>query len=127
MAEAAQIERVKAPNWDMTPYFPEFNGAEYRSFREDLDIDVGELQAEIDDLGAIEASNLEPWAALLQRLEQVGVRTTHLGSYLGCLSAANSIVPRRPVQTASSRRGPRRARSGRGRPPSARRHSPVRA
>ena len=34
------------PDWDMTPYFPEFDGSAYRDFRASLTTDVADLQAE---------------------------------------------------------------------------------
>jgi oligoendopeptidase F len=78
------------PDWDMTPYFDEFDGASYRQFRQDLDRDVESLAREADALGAPEAGTFPAWVALLTKLENVSSRAGHLAGYLGCLSAADA-------------------------------------
>ncbi|MFP6665541.1 MAG: M3 family oligoendopeptidase [Deltaproteobacteria bacterium] len=77
-------------DWDMTSYFPEHGGGVYRAFREELVADVAELRRALPGLGAIDAEGLERWEAWLLRLEDVAARNRHLGSYLGCLSAADA-------------------------------------
>ncbi len=77
-------------NWDMTPYFDAFDGDAYRSFRDRLKEDFSSLHREIDQLGDLALDNVEAWAEVLLRVEQVAARATHLGSYLGCLSAADT-------------------------------------
>jgi oligoendopeptidase F len=80
------------PNWDMTPYFPEFAGRQYDEFRQALRMDVARLLAEVEALGPLDRSSAAAagWTSLLQRLEAVTARTAHLASYLGCISAADS-------------------------------------
>jgi oligoendopeptidase F len=79
-----------APDWDMTPYFDEFDGPSYRSFRETLATDVARLQQDALALDAINEESLAGWTALLVRLEEVSARAGHLAGYLGCLGAADS-------------------------------------
>lgn len=78
------------PNWDMTAYFPSFQGQEYTRFREILAADVARLQSESETMGPVDETNRDRWAALLARLEDVFARHRHLGSYLGCLGAADA-------------------------------------
>jgi len=80
----------REPNWDMTPYFVEFRGGDYRAFRTELDADVAALLERIRALGALSTATLPEWTELLVRLERVSARTSHLAGYLGCLGAADS-------------------------------------
>lgn len=78
------------PNWDMTPYFPSFGGEEYQAFRDALAADVARLQEESASLEPVSEANRATWSDLLSRLEDVFARHRHLGSYLGCLGAADA-------------------------------------
>jgi oligoendopeptidase F len=78
------------PDWDMTPYFPEFAGSEYREFRASLADDVAGLLGEVRSAPPISAEMVPAWAALLVRLEEIASRSAHLHSYLGCLGAADA-------------------------------------
>lgn len=89
-------------NWDMTAYFDEFDGPTYRSFRDRLKADYASLKREVEQLGPIGHPNLESWSRVLSRVEQVSSRATHLGSYLGCLSAADSLDETIQSETASA-------------------------
>lgn len=77
-------------NWDMTPYFPEFDGAEYRRFRGALGSELDALANELEELDSIDSGSAARWAVALARLEQVNARTAHVSGYLGCLGAADS-------------------------------------
>ncbi len=90
------------PNWDMTPYFSELGGPEYRGFRTGLAEDVAALQRELARLGRIEDGNLSDWASLLERLESATARSGHLAGYLGCLGAADSRDEQVQGETASA-------------------------
>lgn len=92
-----------AGDWDMTPYFPEFDGEVYRAFRAQLDADTAALRAEIGDAPEpLVAESLPRWVDRLVRLEELSVRSSHLGSYLGCLAAADSRDEAIARETASA-------------------------
>ncbi len=91
-----------AADWDMTAYFDAFDGPAYRSFRDHLKHDFASLQREVKELGPIGSSNSEEWSEALLRVEQVAARATHLGSYLGCLAAADSRDETIQSETASA-------------------------
>jgi oligoendopeptidase F len=78
------------PNWDLTPYFPSFDGPEYRTFRDALAAESAALPDRVRASGPLERERLERFAELLLELETASARSAHLGSYLGCLSAADS-------------------------------------
>jgi oligoendopeptidase F len=87
---SGEASASEAGDWDLTPYFEEYGGAQYRSFRDDLASDTADLLAEALRLETIEAENLQEWRDLLARLEQVHSRSNHLAGYLGCCGAADS-------------------------------------
>jgi len=77
-------------DWDMTPYFPEFDGPAYREFRASLTADVADLLGEVRSAAPLSDRTSSAWAALLLRLEEIASRSAHLHSYLGCLGAADA-------------------------------------
>ena len=83
-------ESSPQPDWDMTPYFSQLGGTDYQTFQETLTADIRTLQQETSALGDLSASTLQAWVTLLQRLEETNARSNHLGSYLGCVGAADS-------------------------------------
>jgi oligoendopeptidase F len=83
------LEKAAPGDWDMEPYFPSFRGGEYRNFRAALDADVAELARPGLALPALSA-DLDGFAAHLVRLEAISARSRHLGSYLGCIAAADA-------------------------------------
>jgi len=91
-AEGARSEpqASEVQDWDLTPYFPAFDGAEYRAFRDALEGDAAALAAVFQGLGPLGAASADGWREALLRLEDVVGRAAHLGSYLGCLSAADA-------------------------------------
>ncbi|MDJ0868464.1 MAG: M3 family oligoendopeptidase [Myxococcota bacterium] len=99
--ELAEKLAEQLPNWDMTPYFAEPNGADYRAFRERLAADVAALAGELECLGEIGSDTGDAWVALLVRLEDAVARQRHLGSYLACLGAADARDEEVQRETAS--------------------------
>ena len=79
----AELEHA---NWDLTNYFPEFNGLEYREFRDGLKTDIANLLDRARHLGPI-ADEVTAWASFLVDLEDLRTRAWHIGSYLGCKSS----------------------------------------
>ncbi|UCE84868.1 MAG: M3 family oligoendopeptidase [Deltaproteobacteria bacterium] len=82
-------ERLE-PNWDLTPYFPAFGGDAYRAFRDALAADLEALPARVPPRVPAGREGLERFADVLLQIEDASARSAHLGSYLGCLSAADA-------------------------------------
>ncbi|HEY4001473.1 MAG TPA: M3 family oligoendopeptidase [Candidatus Xenobia bacterium] len=76
--------------WDLTPWFDRFDGPAYRTFVETFLQDLADLQKAAADLPPLDVAHVDPWADHLVRMEALGVRGSHIGSYLGCLSAADT-------------------------------------
>lgn len=90
-------------DWDMSAWFPAFAGLEYRRFVADLRTDLAALSNAAHQAGLTLAS--EPGrralADLLCRVEGVNARLGHLGSYLGCIGAADARDESIQAETAS--------------------------
>jgi len=74
-------------NWDLTPYFPAFDGPEYRTFRTAYAADIEKLTARAGSLGPLAPT--PAWTEQLLAWEKLGSRAGHLSSYLECLRAAD--------------------------------------
>jgi oligoendopeptidase F len=84
------VSEPGAPDWDLRAYFPSFDGAEYRAFRDALEAGAAALEATLRALGPLGAESRDGWRAALLSLEELSGRAAHLGSYLGCLAAADA-------------------------------------
>ena len=77
-------------NWDLTSYFPAFDGPEMRAFRKALEVDLSALRDEAQALSPLAEENADAWAEVFARSEGLWSRLSHLGSYLGCLTSADA-------------------------------------
>lgn len=77
-------------DWDLTPYFPAFNGPEMRRFKETLERDIAALRAEAAGLEPLNKETIKAWETILLRCEDVLSRLWHISSYVGCLAAADA-------------------------------------
>jgi oligoendopeptidase F len=80
----------KGEIWDLSPYFPEFDGPEMRAFKVGLDRDIERLTTSSSELRVFGKETLDQWEALILVAEDVYARLGHLSSYLGCLEAADA-------------------------------------
>jgi len=78
-------------NWDLTSYFPVFDGLEYRAHRDALEQALRSLEGNGRSLGLISAETMAAWVELLLDNERLVAEYSHLASYLGCLVAADSL------------------------------------
>lgn len=86
----AMTTTAQLPDWDMTTYFPEIGAPTYESFRSSLTADIQALTDYLQSAPVISAGDEGWWTKALARLEDVSMRSAHLGSYLGCMGAADS-------------------------------------
>jgi oligoendopeptidase F len=84
--------------WDLTSFFPTFDGPEYRAFTLALRTEIAAALARATKLAALPATAVDAsaqpalaeWAAVFAGFEDLAARGAHLGSYLSCLGAANA-------------------------------------
>lgn len=77
-------------NWDLTSYFSEFDGPDMRSFKKALAEDLAALLERAAALAPLAAGNAAAWEDVLVDGEDLLRRLYHIGSYLGCLTAADA-------------------------------------
>ncbi|HET7009097.1 MAG TPA: M3 family oligoendopeptidase [Candidatus Binatia bacterium] len=76
--------------WDLTSYFREFNCPEMLQFKEAIRLDITALQLTASGLPTLTAPSANGWEDILLRNEDLSRRMSHLGSYIGCLAAADA-------------------------------------
>ncbi len=77
-------------SWDLTSYFPEFNGVEMLQFKEAIRNDVAALQRSAAALPVVNAASAADCENLLLQHEDVMRRMSHLGSYISCLASSDA-------------------------------------
>lgn len=77
-------------SWDLSSYFPEFDGPEMRRFKEGLARDIASLKAEAAALPPLITESAASWERILLRNEAILQRISHLGSYIGCLASSDA-------------------------------------
>ena len=48
-------------NWDLTSYFPEFNGPEMKEFKKQLRDDIESIKNQASSLPPLDTNNIEQW------------------------------------------------------------------
>ena len=76
-------------NWDLTSYFPRFDGPEMRRFKEALRRDIASLKYRAASLLPLNDENASGWEDVLTRNEALTRRMSHLSSYVSCLAASD--------------------------------------
>ena len=77
-------------NWDLTSYFSGFDSADVAQFKASLESEIAGLQSRCAQITPIGADTAGSWEEIFLEVEVVWQRMSHLGSYLGCLTAADS-------------------------------------
>lgn len=81
---------AKGITWDLTGYFPEFNGSEMRQFREGMVERLDKALALARPLGTLAPETFEDWEQVLLIMEDLQARFSHFSSYIGCLASADA-------------------------------------
>jgi oligoendopeptidase F len=76
--------------WDLTSYFPRFDGPEMRRFKEALCNDVGALRQQAASLRVLAEEGANAWEDVLIRNEDLARRMSHLSSYVSCLASSDA-------------------------------------
>jgi len=86
---AAPAERA-APDWDLSSYFASLGDPGYLAFRDALEAEAAAFEETLRALPPLGDESRAAWRDALLHLEALAARSAHLGSYLGCLSAADA-------------------------------------
>jgi len=86
----SESESTTGMNWDLSAYFPSFDGEEMNRFKDHLRKDVAALQEKARELDDLTGDNQDRWEEIFVLNEGIMTRFSHLGSYIGCLVSADS-------------------------------------
>lgn len=78
-------------NWDLTPYFPSFDGPEMRQFKDTLAKDIQALRDRAVALEPLAERTQSDWESVLLTYEDIGTRLRHIASYVSCITAADAF------------------------------------
>ena len=81
---------ARAQVWDLTSFFPTFDGPEMRAFKERLRSDVAALQEQASAAGPLSAATAARWEAVVLSLEDIEARFGHIMAYVECLGSADA-------------------------------------
>src|SRR5882672_5328572 len=76
--------------WDLTSYFPAFNGPEMFQFKEEIRKDIAALKQTAAALPVLNAESAPAWEDILLRNEDLSRRMSHLNSYISCLASSDA-------------------------------------
>ena len=77
-------------NWDLTSYFPAFNGPEMLRFKDSLHSDIAALIDAAAALPVLDDASAPAWEEILLRNEDLSRRMSHLSSYISCLASSDA-------------------------------------
>ncbi len=80
----------KGVTWDLSSFYPAFGGPEMEAAKKQAAEGVAALNSAAGGLGTLSAANAAAWERIITDAEDLMVRTSHLGSYIGCLSAGDA-------------------------------------
>ena len=83
-------DNTKGVQWDLTSYFPAFDGPEMRAFKKKLAADIAALQKRAAKLAPLSAKTAGDWEKVILAAENAGTRLGHIFSYVGCLESAHA-------------------------------------
>jgi oligoendopeptidase F len=79
-----------AANWDMSTFFPSFDGPERRDFGERLRADVARLSEQAASLSALGSENASAWEEVVIGYEELSTRLSHLASYVHAIASCDA-------------------------------------
>ncbi len=82
---------IEKMNWDLTSYFPAFNGPEMKEFKAQIKKDIRETKERASSLSPLDSENQQDWEEVFLKNEDIATRYSHLSSYIGCLSSADGL------------------------------------
>ncbi|MGB7946621.1 MAG: hypothetical protein WCH75_02960, partial [Candidatus Binatia bacterium] len=76
--------------WDLTSYFPQFDGPEMRQFKAALRGDIASLKEQAASLPVLSTESADEWERVLIGNEDLSRRLSHFGSYVSCLASSDA-------------------------------------
>lgn len=76
--------------WDLSSFFPSFNGPEMLAFKKKLSSDINALQKKAAKTAPLSAKTASEWEKMLLAAESVDMRLGHITAYVTCLESADA-------------------------------------
>lgn len=86
----SKITQPHSMNWDLTSYFPKFDGPEMVQFKKSLKKEIEEILTIAVILDPLKEDNQAEWEKIFIRSENILTRLSHLKSYVGCLASTDA-------------------------------------
>lgn len=77
-------------NWDLTSFFPAFDGPEMKAFKKVFKEDVEHCIQKASLLESLSDSNQNEWEKIFLACEDIQARFSHLEAYIECLTSADA-------------------------------------
>jgi oligoendopeptidase F len=87
--------------WDLSGYFPSFGGPEYKSFKESLRGTIARHLKHAALLEPLSEHNGAAWRDAIVAYEDLATKLGHLGSFVGCLAAADAASETYQIEDAA--------------------------
>src|SRR4026208_599241 len=81
-------------DWDLTPFFPTFDGPERQRFVEALERDLASVTARASCLSALDPDNHPEWEAVLLDYEEIDARPGPLSACVDALASCDAADER---------------------------------
>ena len=94
MADVEQTNEKQGVVWDLTSFFPQFNGPEMVAFKDQLESDVKQMQQEASALDVLSEETADSWEGLILRSEDADARMGHVYSFVGSQDSKPSQAAR---------------------------------
>jgi oligoendopeptidase F len=88
--EESMSATASGVTWDLSRFFPAFDGPEMQQFKKVLADDIASMRQKAGALGPLDAETAAAWEAVVLTGEGLESRLAHLSAYLGCLTAAHA-------------------------------------
>ena len=90
--EPRQDVPMNAPlmNWDLSAFFPSFDGKEYRDFNTKLSTDIAETTQRAKKLDALPTADPSSWSELINEFEDLSGRLSHVWAYVHALCSCDA-------------------------------------
>ncbi|GAB4284044.1 MAG: M3 family oligoendopeptidase [Candidatus Rifleibacteriota bacterium] len=77
-------------NWDLSSYFPKFNGSEMLEFKANMTNQIRVISDEAERLESLTKNNLKQWEKVILAFEKLMTQVSHISSYIACLSSSDT-------------------------------------
>src|SRR4051812_3456958 len=87
-------EAMALPRWDLSSFFPSFEGPERTEFEASLSAELARAIEHASGIEPLERNTEAAWESVVVTHEGLAARLSHLAAYVGCLASADGLDER---------------------------------